>query len=161
MNTEETSFQQRLMNEVYDHWNEDPQNRKRLSSCDHFGPVHRAAVQFGNLNCQVENGGFFQWWDNGYGPEDIDDLIKLTRTGKAQGIKYFDKLLSLLRGVKQGAPCNTGGSSRSFYEQDLEAVDEFYDYCESKNFDNDYYKMDDILVSYEEFLTRLDEKIKN
>ena len=34
---------------------------------DGYGFISRLAVQLGNLNYQVENGGWIQWYDNGYG----------------------------------------------------------------------------------------------
>lgn len=39
-----------------------------------YGQWGKALVMFGNLNYQVENGGFFQWHENGYSLIDEDDL---------------------------------------------------------------------------------------
>lgn len=37
----------------------------------------RHAVILGKLNQQVQNGGWLQWIDNGYGPDTVDDLVEI------------------------------------------------------------------------------------
>ena len=94
---ENNSIAQKLMDEVYDKWNtEECRAMNKLDVISHhFTPLHRAAVQFGNMNYQVNNGGFTQWHDNGYS-EDLEDLIEYAKKGTAQGIKHIDALLQIL-----------------------------------------------------------------
>lgn len=56
---------QELMIEAYDQWkeNQDWSSDEFVSRLDY---AHRVAVLTGNLNYQVENGGFDQWHFNGY-----------------------------------------------------------------------------------------------
>lgn len=68
---------QELMNEAYDQWqnNEDwtmQDFRDYISK--NMSREHLISVQVGNLNYQVENGGFFQWHGNGYSI-DLENLI--------------------------------------------------------------------------------------
>jgi hypothetical protein len=146
------------MDEVYDYWNTDLKNLTRLQACDHFGPLHRAAVQLGNLNYQVENGGFSQWWDNEYGPEDIEDLLRLAQQGKNRGIQHFDTLLDLLRKVHSAAPCPRCGGSGYTGRRNYSEMDAFYDACEESGWDDVYYGLEGILDSYAEFLKGFGER---
>lgn len=61
---------QDLMNAAYKRWKVDPTLRQ-----DGFWATlsaqERRAVFTGNLNQQVENGGFAQWMDNGYGVDEV------------------------------------------------------------------------------------------
>lgn len=57
-----------LMNAAYDRWREN--NWSREEFLDQLTPQEKFAVCTGNLNYQVENGGFSQWCENGYGTEE-------------------------------------------------------------------------------------------
>lgn len=55
---------QKLMDEAYSRW--DAATMDRTDFWDQLSPDERTAVFLGNLNYQVENGGWCQWADNGY-----------------------------------------------------------------------------------------------
>lgn len=97
----ENSITQKLMDEVYTKWNtEEYRTMDRLEVIGNFfTPVHRAAIQLGNMNYQVNNGGWSQWHLNGYS-EDLEDIIEIAKKGTAQGIKYFDTLLQILTDIE-------------------------------------------------------------
>jgi len=97
----DNTLTQKLMDEVYTKWNtEECRTINRLEVIsNHFTPLHKATVQFGNMNYQVNNGGFTQWHDNGYG-EDLEDLIEYAKKGTVQGIKHFDVLLQILTDIE-------------------------------------------------------------
>lgn len=66
---EDEDRHQRLMNQAYKRWQKggDLENVPREDFYGKLEEPHRMAVVFGNLNYQVENGGFDQWFFNGYG----------------------------------------------------------------------------------------------
>lgn len=102
---------QDLMDEVYDRWNalsKDEINIGRLEVIQkYFSSQHKAAVQLGNMNYQITNGGFQQWFGNGYLGEDLDDLVEYCKRGKAQSIPYFKELTKILLEIKAlGDPDN-------------------------------------------------------
>lgn len=60
----ETQNWQALMNVAYDRWHKNEWSyEEMLDACTQS---EREAVLLGNLNYQVNNGGFIQWVDNGY-----------------------------------------------------------------------------------------------
>ena len=68
---EEESIHQTLMNNAYDLWSIEEGKKLSYSDfldvvSDKFGKLYSNAVITGNLNYQVENGGFYQWFENGY-----------------------------------------------------------------------------------------------
>jgi len=67
--------------------------------------THRDAVLLGNLNYQVENGGFCQWVDNGYGADVRAVRYVLQRLGADAG-KAADAMLARLE-----PHIDTGGGS--------------------------------------------------
>jgi hypothetical protein len=54
---------QAVMNGAYEKWQNGWSYENFL---DHLTYLERCVVVTGNLNYQVENGGFMQWYDNGY-----------------------------------------------------------------------------------------------
>ena len=71
-----TSLIQKLMDEAYDKWQDNDWTKQDFRNyiSENMSRAHLIAVQVGNLNYQVENGGFSQWHDNGYSM-DLEDLI--------------------------------------------------------------------------------------
>lgn len=59
----EKTFHQKVMDQAYDRWKQGTHYRGFLLS---LGRLHRDAVVLGNLNYQVQNGGFSQWVENDY-----------------------------------------------------------------------------------------------
>lgn len=88
---------QNLMDEVYNKWNTpECKSINRLEIINKFfTPKHKAAVQLGNMNYQVENGGWSQWHFNGYS-EDLEDLIEIAKKGVSIRLKNFKMLLEML-----------------------------------------------------------------
>lgn len=74
---EPTTIHQELMNRAYEEYqkHEEWDEYQFIDSLE--GTASRDAVILGNLNYQVENGGWDQWWENGYGPRDYQSLIKI------------------------------------------------------------------------------------
>lgn len=68
-----SDYHQELMDKAYDQWHKNPHWSKKQFYLS-LDPKSRAAVVFGNLNYQVENGGFYQWFDNSYGKESKEFL---------------------------------------------------------------------------------------
>lgn len=62
----ETSRIQTLMTAAYERWQKAEGVSQEAFLEDLCSPPERRAVMIGNLNYQVENGGFAQWVDNGY-----------------------------------------------------------------------------------------------
>lgn len=77
---------QSLMTQAYDRWQASEWSKEEF--WDQLDADERFAVMVGNLNYQVENGGFFQWWDNGYAtPENVNYLIRACdRVGTASAM---------------------------------------------------------------------------
>lgn len=59
---------QELMDKAYDRWGKggDLKDLEYLDFLDELEPLQRKAVVLGNLNYQVQNGGFSQWIGNRY-----------------------------------------------------------------------------------------------
>ncbi|MCK9541063.1 MAG: DMP19 family protein [Novosphingobium sp.] len=77
LNWQFPSIHQNLMDEAYDLYQKpENENWSEQEFLDNLpSQAHKDAVVLGNLNYQVENGGFLQWWDNGYGERDYNYLV--------------------------------------------------------------------------------------
>lgn len=76
-------FHQQLMNEAYAQWQQgDPASYDEF--VESLDEAHQAAVLLGKLNYQVENGGFVQWYRNGYSSqiERLKGYLDQLPTGK-------------------------------------------------------------------------------
>ena len=92
--TEYLKFQA-LMDKAYEGFTD------RMSLVDFYKSLDSKTVQvvaFGNLNYQVENGGFLQWHDNGYGVGYTDILQGLARLGTSEAVT-MTKLLQQARSL--------------------------------------------------------------
>ncbi len=172
-----TTLLQSLANKVYAYL-DIHHGLTRLEACNYFSTQHRAAVMLCDLNCQVRNGGFLQWHDNGYS-EDLNDLLIFASRGKAQGIPEFDKLHELLVEFKNidlsgsitveieqircncnnGPDCNVCGG-KGWFDEEIESVESNYDKIKELNLDSRYYALESIQASIETFLERFDEKVE-
>ena len=178
---------QSLMNEVYDYWQQNKTSREE--ALDNFSELHKAAVQLGNLNYQVENGGFSQWHFNEYS-DDLPDLLKLCNKGIALNIKGFKLLKSLLiifedlpnpnKTEIETSTCHNCSGEGTILDYDLEdneievecneccgsgEIEEEYDNWqyfgnECHKLDVKYYEYENWLNDYQELLNRFDEKVK-
>jgi hypothetical protein len=69
-------FHQNLVDEAYDLWQKPENNWNKDQFLQNLpSQAHRDAVILGNLNYQVGNGGFEQWFGNDYGDRDAEYLI--------------------------------------------------------------------------------------
>ncbi len=98
----EEKFHENLMDEAYNLWN------KNLSiSYENFlelienqlSPLHTIGVIFGNLNYQVDNGGFIQWYDNNYSCS-IEKIINFLEDNKTFDV-VFEDVLHIVYGVNE------------------------------------------------------------
>lgn len=97
---EKSEIHQKLMDEAYELWEKyDIHSKKDFLNKvnEKLGELHFYAVITGNLNYQVENGGFIQWIDNGYS-HIIEDLIDFFDKNM-RAHKVTAKLLSILEDV--------------------------------------------------------------
>jgi len=99
---EEESIHQKLMNKAYDLWSTEEGKELNYSDfldvvSDKFGKLYSNAVITGNLNYQVENGGFSQWHYNDYSIT-LDDLI-IFFTDNFKNNEVIDKLKYILNEV--------------------------------------------------------------
>jgi len=135
---------QTLMDEVYAYWNEGLDDRTRISSAEHFGPLHVIAVRLGNFNYQVGNGGTRQWVDNGYAVEDIKPLLeffkkslvfeKEIREENSVHISALEDIITILSSIIEHSDpdeeewiidcsyCDGSGEEEEAYEEDGETV---------------------------------------
>jgi len=165
---------QGLMDKAYKKWQSG--ELKGVSSEEFINalPENEAtAVRIGNMNYQVENGGWMQWWDNGYGPRDIDYLVNFFN--KHAEYSSFAEMEDLINKVKQESEqpgeeeCDHCGGAGGYDEDDDESdTSTWYD-CDncrgdgtvesdipqfSDSLDGQYYEINDALVSdVEKFLS--------
>lgn len=123
--SETPSNWQSHMDAAYSRWRaaSDTSYADMLGACS---PVERAAVLLGNLNYQVNNGGFMQWVDNGYALyiEEVMGLLKRIGTPNAalilaqlEGLKPHLNLRALARGYG-GDYWRQAEESRGYYAHD-------------------------------------------
>jgi len=125
---EKCDIHQKLMDEAYDFW------KSKKGRCSYsqfldeihekFSPAHYNAVILGNLNYQVENGGFAQWFDNGYSIA-LDD-IKLFLTNYDGKTTTFNDVLQILEGVEDILKEHKKASRFQRYDTDQECYDDSY-----------------------------------
>jgi hypothetical protein len=157
---EEESIHQMLMNKAYDLWQTEVGKRLRYENFldlinEKLGSIYYHAVITGNLNYQVENGGFSQWYFNGYHIT-IDDLICFFRD-KFKDNKTINNLIDNLTDIletidwyDEGKRCikNINYDYKDLFEEVLE--EKFNN--ELSGFDDYYYKInDDINEILEEY----------
>lgn len=76
---------QALMNQAYDRWKDHPEWSKE-DFLDQLNGDEKIAVTTGNLNYQVCNGGFAQWYGNRYGTEETTWYLIRMLSQKSSGI---------------------------------------------------------------------------
>jgi hypothetical protein len=90
--TEQVSKHDALMNAAYDRFDSSMSREEFLAQ---LGPVEYEAVIVGNLNYQVQNGGFMQWVDNQYYTPDT--AASLARIFTRMGTPASKSALTILR----------------------------------------------------------------
>lgn len=102
MSTIDITLHEQLMNKAYDFWQKEDVDRSIFLKLIPF--IEKVAVQFGNLNYQVNNGGFSQWQFNQY-DSDLEDLIQAFRYGaESLKIESFVKVLEILERYEKEVP---------------------------------------------------------
>jgi len=94
------SAHQWLMNRAYDTWEPEEDYTEFLERLD---TLHRDAVVLGNLNYQVENGGWMQWYLNGYidGLSYIHDALDRFEKFSEKASDLASKLRDMLEEVEE------------------------------------------------------------
>lgn len=111
---------------------------------DHLDYLHRVAVALGNLNYQVGNGGFSQWYFNGYADCHYDFLSRL----HTEGYTELTEAISLMRKAYVALQKEDEDSHNDRYtDKDEETV---ADKC-----DTAFYALKSLEVEMERFLIRL------
>jgi hypothetical protein len=174
---------QEIMEQAYDWWQTEAKHLNRSEFVQSLSPLYKAAVQLGNFNYQIGNGGFLQWHDNGYS-EDLKDLLIICKRGRSQGIQIFEEVEKLLRefqdlGVPEeyddtemsSIPCHCDGDplcddcdGLGYIEEEMfiDGFQEFADRIRELKLDSRYYQLgdNDVLNAYQEFLDRIDEDVQ-
>ena len=114
---------QELMDEAYDRWKKggDLENTSRIVFLDKLTTHQRMAVVLGNMNYQVENGGWNQWVDNGYCtsyPHLMDALETLGTDNAKKIITMLDTIGDDLRDDVISGTCNDGGCGGTYFNDD-------------------------------------------
>ena len=143
-----------LMEEAYALWQK-PENSDW--SQDDFvsnlpSQAHKDAVVLGNLNYQVGNGGFQQWFDNGYGNRDTSYLIieLLPKIGTPTALEV-QKLLRKARRIQGNIEDAERRRSSGYGDEEDEYNERIYEQFEP--LDDAYYQLDDqFMIDAEKYL---------
>ena len=120
---QEKSVHQQLMDEAYDKW----RNNKNWDYNEFVGELdikHALAVLTGDLNYQVKNGGFSQWYFNDYASE-AQKLLTLLSFYKeepviAEVIQLVEKAVKIIDEYEIGIIRVT--SKRDYYAEEIEEL---------------------------------------
>lgn len=112
---------QTLMDEAYKGWESDTTYMDFLAS---LPAGHRYAVLLGNMNYQVENGGWSQWIGNGYaeaGDQLLDVLSMMRRTCPlaTEVASMVRKAVDVAERAQGGDPWNEYGHYNDRYVEDI------------------------------------------
>lgn len=143
-----TNAHQELMNSAYDNWkqNEKMDYNQFVATLDQS---KRLAVLTGNLNYQVENGGFYQWHDNGYSSEAGQLLTLLSFYTKVPVIsevcELVEKVLTLI---------NEHGEPERDEWGNIEEDSQLHYYLDADRLDSKFYEInDDFMKEIEKILS--------
>ena len=156
---EEESIHQNLMNKAYDLWS--TEDGKKLSYSDFldavsdkFGKLYFDAVITGNLNYQVENGGFSQWHYNNYSITLDDLIIFFTNNFKDNNVidklKYIlNEVADILNWLDEGKDCvkNLYNHKEFFIEKLEEEVENNFNSLDKRYYEINE-KLNEILEEY-------------
>jgi len=112
MNNKGTSIYQKLIDEAYDFWSSKKCNYEEFVNS--LSPLHAEAVILGNLNYQVENGGFIQWYENDYYifiEKIIDTFKKIQNIFKDE--KCLEKIIDILYEISEDIDWTEKGISEA------------------------------------------------
>jgi hypothetical protein len=129
---------QKVMDAAYEKW----QANKEWSYSDfvnHLDYLEKVVVVTGNLNYQVENGGFMQWHDNGYSTANSTLVWFLENELATDASKEVAKLIRTC--VGRYAQVDTGRNRWSNFDDD----DDSDPY--TNDLSNQYYELNDALMN--------------
>ena len=127
-----------IMDHAYDKWKDN--NMSREEFLNQLTDYEKIAVKFGNFNYQVENGGLFQWDDNGYS-DDLDSLYDFINDSSYSKKDKFLEILDNFSNVKSAIEELDDYSD--WYEEDRATRLNSLNYC-----DKDYYNIKDSWIAY-------------
>lgn len=160
---EKESKHQTLMNESYQLWTDEKgftYENFLLEVEENLSENHLNAVITGNLNYQVENGGFRQWYDNGYYAS-IDRLVEFF-TKNFKDNEIIKKIIYILEDVHEDIEWAERGKlackrcNYELYEYKEFFIESFEDkLCDLlEKYDNRYYGIsEDLMKILEDFFT--------
>lgn len=130
---------QKLVTDAYKTWSQDKSYEDFLDGLDQLS---RDAVLLGNMNSQVQNGGFHQWVENGYAThihEVVEALEKLEGSAPLRVKKMLEKVEPYLNDCRENRGCM--GNYLNLPSWGSEGSDEEYDAMTSEfnELDTDYY----------------------
>lgn len=129
---------QGLMDKAYAKWQKggDLEGKSDAEFVAALDDMQELAVRVGNLNYQVENGGFSQWFSNSYGKRDLAWLLDFfSKHSEYAAFQWAHGLLSKVDKIAEGPfeiACDyCGGSGDQEYDDDEtgETKTEPCDYC--------------------------------
>lgn len=117
-----TELFQATMDRAYDRW-QAAQGMSQQAFWDQLSYPERIAVYAGNLNYQVENGGFIQWMDNNYAKTEVVSFLtrtleRMTGPGAAAVLKILKDFIRVTRAY--GIDLDEG--LRGFDDRDYESL---------------------------------------
>jgi hypothetical protein len=159
---EQPNVHQTMMDKAYELWSK-PEENKRMSYegflemvSEELGDNYVDAVITGNMNYQVENGGWFQWHDNGYSVT-IEELISFFEKPEFNNYIEIKKLREILSSVEEQLDWKERGDReiqqvdydfKDIFENALnEEFDKAVDHLDSKYYEISK-KVMDILENY-------------
>jgi len=92
----------------------------------------RLAVQFGTLNCNMQDGGFAKWVYYGFDDDDIDDLEKFIENCDYPRKDIFVQMFENYRWIKESI--EKLDEFDDFYQDDLETREKYYSLYDKKYF---------------------------
>lgn len=130
MSEEKFPVWQKLMDAAYDKWPESGGHREMLNRAT---DAERCAVLLGNLNYQVENGGFCQWIDNGYGLRGLDvadvlERVRIAPTTPDDAKPVIEELRVAIKKLMSYVDLNIKDRGfNDYWLRDLRYLDDDYD----------------------------------
>lgn len=133
-----TDVHQGLMDKAYDRWNGEWKGCGYDEFVNRLDHIERLAVLTGNFNYQVENGGFSQWFGNGYGKH-VDTIISL--------LNQYKHLPGISRVIDLVCQAHTRYGGDEYVSDDFDDLDDL---------DTAYYAINEtFMASMESILTEL------
>lgn len=118
---------QEIMDKAYKRWQESkPPQWSKQEFWDQLDAQERFAIHIGNMNYQVQNGGFSQWHTNDYGvPEVVGYLLRvLPKINTAAALKVVE----LLKQYRDAVDLFDESDKENSYGDPIEnAYEDFYD----------------------------------